>query len=90
MMRTKELEVQWYMARFERERKEHEAELERAQALNSQVQGFNKTESDLRQQLNIYVEKFKQVNFYWNSSSPGRITTFLGVFAGCLTLPEPI
>lgn len=61
LMRTKELEVQYNLARFERERKMAEQELARSKALNAQVLTFSKTEAELRSQLNIYVEKFKQV-----------------------------
>ncbi|KAK3308884.1 myosin-like coiled-coil protein-domain-containing protein [Chaetomium strumarium] len=61
-MRTKELEVQFNLARYEREKKNYEAELARSRQLNAQVQTFSKTEADLRQQLNVYVDKFKQVS----------------------------
>lgn len=60
-MRAKELEVQYNLARYEREKKNYEAELARSRQLNAQVQTFSKTEAELRQQLNVYVEKFKQV-----------------------------
>lgn len=60
-MRTKELEVQHNLARYEREKKNYEAELARSRQLNAQVQTFSKTEAELRQQLNVYVDKFKQV-----------------------------
>ncbi|KAG9239691.1 putative alpha-taxilin [Amylocarpus encephaloides] len=60
LMRTKELEVQYNMARFDRERKAAEAEVHKSKALNTQVLTFSKTENELRNQLNIYVEKFKQ------------------------------
>jgi hypothetical protein len=53
--------VQYNMARFDRERKSAEAEVARSRALNAQVLTFSKTETELRNQLNIYVEKFKQV-----------------------------
>jgi hypothetical protein len=53
--------VQYNMARFDRERKLAEAEVTRSRALNAQVLTFSKTETELRNQLNIYVEKFKQV-----------------------------
>lgn len=61
LMRTKELEVQYNMARYERERKAAEQEMARSRTLNTQVLTFSKTESELRSQLNIYVDKFKQV-----------------------------
>lgn len=60
-MRTKEIEVQWNMARYEEQKKAAEAEARRANQLNSQVLTFTKTETELRNQLNVYVEKFKQV-----------------------------
>lgn len=60
-MRTKELEVQYNMARYEREKKLAEAEATRARNLQAQVQTFTKTETELRNQLNVYVDKFKQV-----------------------------
>jgi hypothetical protein len=53
--------VQYNMARFDRERKSAETEVARSRALNAQVLTFSKTETELRNQLNIYVEKFKQV-----------------------------
>ena len=60
-MRTKELEVQFHMSRFEREKKHVEAEANKARHLQAQVQAFTKTETELRNQLNVYVDKFKQV-----------------------------
>jgi hypothetical protein len=50
------------MARYDRERKSAESEVTRSRALNAQVLTFSKTETELRNQLNIYVEKFKQVS----------------------------
>lgn len=61
LLRSKELEVQYHMARFNKEQKNAEVEATRSRALNAQVMTFSKTESELRSQLNIYVEKFKQV-----------------------------
>ncbi|KAK4191648.1 alpha-taxilin [Podospora australis] len=68
-MRTKELEVQYNLARYEREKKNYEAELARSRQLNAQVQTFSKTEAELRQQLNNYVDKFKQVEDTLNNSN---------------------
>lgn len=59
-MRTKELEVQYHLSRFERE-KNSEVEAGKARHLQAQVQAFTKTETELRNQLNVYVDKFKQV-----------------------------
>ncbi|KHN95622.1 Taxilin [Metarhizium album ARSEF 1941] len=60
LMRTKEIEVQYHQSRYEREKKNGEAEASKARHLQAQVQAFTKTETELRKQLNIYVEKFKQ------------------------------
>lgn len=60
-MRTKECEVQYNLARYERERKAAENEQIRSRTLTAQVSTFSQTETELRSQLNIYVEKFKQV-----------------------------
>lgn len=61
LMRTKECEVQYNLARYERERKVAENEQNRSRTLSAQVSTFSQTETELRSQLNIYVEKFKQV-----------------------------
>jgi hypothetical protein len=73
-MRTKELEVQYNIARFEREKAKHDSELARSRQLNSQVQTFSKTEGELRQQLNVYVDKFKQVCRICPKDRAGRLT----------------
>ncbi|KAI1862210.1 uncharacterized protein JN550_010366 [Neoarthrinium moseri] len=61
-MRTKELEVQYHMARFEEQKKSAEAESSKSRQLNNQILTFHKTETELRTQLNVYVEKFRQVS----------------------------
>lgn len=61
LMRTKELEVQFHMSRVEREKKAADAEVTKSRHLQAQVQAFTKTETELRNQLNVYVDKFKQV-----------------------------
>ncbi|KAL8787841.1 MAG: hypothetical protein Q9213_002028 [Squamulea squamosa] len=69
LMRTKECEVQYNLARYERERKAAENEQTRSRALSAQVSTFSQTEIELRSQLNIYVEKFKQVEDTLNNSN---------------------
>jgi uncharacterized protein YlxW (UPF0749 family) len=49
------------MARLEQQRKQHEMESSKSHQLTRQVSTFSQTETELRTQLNIYVEKFKQV-----------------------------
>jgi len=61
LLRTKELEIQYQMARFEQQRKAQEMESSKSSQLTRQVSTFSQTETELRGQLNIYVEKFKQV-----------------------------
>ncbi len=61
ILRTKELEVQYNLARFEQQKKNADQETARSRALSAQVSTFSHTETELRSQLNIYVEKFKQV-----------------------------
>ncbi len=68
LMRTKECEIQLSQSRAEDHRKRAEAEAAKSRQLSSQVSTFTQTESELRSQLNIYVEKFKQVSslfFYY-------------------------
>ena len=65
-MRTKECEVQLSLVRAEEQRKRAEEELKKSRTLNSQVSTFSRTETELRSQLNIYVEKFKQVGLYFS------------------------
>lgn len=60
-LRKKELEAQASMARFENEKKAAEQEVARSRDLRVQVATFSQTETELRSQLNVYVEKFKQV-----------------------------
>ncbi|KAH7318199.1 myosin-like coiled-coil protein-domain-containing protein [Stachybotrys elegans] len=69
-MRTKELEVQYHMARYEREKKNAEAEATKSRHLQAQVQAFTKTETELRNQLNVYVDKFKQVRTHIGPCKP--------------------
>ena len=61
IIRQKDAEVHNLQAKCEYERKRYEAEATRSRTLSSQVSTFSHTESELRSQLNIYVEKFKQV-----------------------------
>ena len=61
LLKTKDLEVQYQIARYEQQRKAQEQESSKTRQLTSQVATFSQTETELRSQLNIYVEKFKQV-----------------------------
>lgn len=79
-MRTKECEVQYTLARYEQQRKLAEAEALRARTLNAQVSTFTQTETELRSQLNIYVEKFKQVGLGFYSSFFPHLAQVFSVF----------
>lgn len=61
VLRMKELEVQYQLTRYESQRKAQEQEANKSRQLTTQVSTFSQTETELRSQLNIYVEKFKQV-----------------------------
>lgn len=61
MLRHKDAEIANLAAKHEVERKRADAEAARSRTLTAQVSTFSHTESELRSQLNIYVEKFKQV-----------------------------
>ena len=61
LMRTKELEVQYHLARYDKEKKTAQAETTKARHLQAQVQAFTNTETELRSQLNVYVDRFRQV-----------------------------
>ncbi|KAL4869435.1 hypothetical protein BDV12DRAFT_81787 [Aspergillus spectabilis] len=69
LLRSKDAEIQCLTAKYEEQRRAAENEAARCRALNSQVSTFSHTESELRSQLNIYVEKFKQVEDTLNNSN---------------------
>ena len=78
LMRTKECEVQLSLARAEEQRKRAEDETRKSRTLNSQVSTFSQTETELRSQLNIYVEKFKQAGL--------SLPSFMASIFSCLPL----
>lgn len=61
LLRHKDAEIANLAAKHELERKRADAEASRCRTLTNQVSTFSHTEAELRSQLNIYVEKFKQV-----------------------------
>lgn len=62
ILRHKDAEIAHLQAKHEVERKRADAEATRCRTLTNQVSTFSHTEAELRSQLNIYVEKFKQVS----------------------------
>ncbi|KAJ5498210.1 hypothetical protein N7453_007261 [Penicillium expansum] len=69
LLRGKDSEIQSLASKFEEQRRAGEVEANRSRALTSQVSTFSHTEAELRSQLNIYVEKFKQVEDTLNNSN---------------------
>ena len=61
LLRVANSEVQLERSKTEDLRKKSEAEAIKSRTLSTQVSTFSQTETELRSQLNIYVEKFKQV-----------------------------
>lgn len=61
MVKSRGIEIQLLEAKLEQQRRAAEEEAIKSAALKAQVSSFVKTETDLRKQLSIYVEKFKQV-----------------------------
>lgn len=64
ILRHKDAEIAHLQAKHEVERRRADTEAGRCRTLTSQVSTFSHTEAELRGQLNIYVEKFKQVSTY--------------------------
>ncbi|KAJ5333510.1 Taxilin family [Penicillium brevicompactum] len=69
LLRSKDSDIQSLASRLEDQRRAGEVEGNRCRALTSQVSTFTHTEAELRSQLNIYVEKFKQVEDTLNNSN---------------------
>ena len=63
LLRTKDLEIAYQTARHDQLKKAQESELSKSHQLTRQVSTFSQTENELRGQLNVYVEKFKQVRY---------------------------
>jgi DNA repair exonuclease SbcCD ATPase subunit len=63
VLRLKDLEIAYQMSRHDQLKKSQDSELSKSHQLTRQVSTFNQTENELRGQLNVYVEKFKQVRF---------------------------
>ncbi|RMZ91586.1 hypothetical protein DV736_g1172, partial [Chaetothyriales sp. CBS 134916] len=69
ILRHKDAEIGHLAAKHEVERRRADAEAARCRTLTNQVSTFSHTEAELRSQLNIYVEKFKQVEDTLNNSN---------------------
>ncbi|RAO67010.1 uncharacterized protein BHQ10_003022 [Talaromyces amestolkiae] len=69
LLRSKDAEIQSLIAKYEEQKRAAESEASRCRALTAQVSTFSHTEVELRSQLNIYVEKFKQVEDTLNNSN---------------------
>jgi len=69
IFRHRDAEIANVSAKYEAERRRADAEAARCRTLTNQVSTFSHTEAELRSQLNIYVEKFKQVEDTLNNSN---------------------
>ncbi|KAI8920151.1 myosin-like coiled-coil protein-domain-containing protein [Powellomyces hirtus] len=74
MVKSREIEIQLLEAKLEQQRRVNGDENIKIAAMKGQVSSFVKTETDLRKQLSIYVEKFKQVEETLNKSNELFIT----------------
>lgn len=74
LTRIKDLEIAHHVQRYEQLKRAQESELSKSHQLTRQVSTFSQTENELRGQLNVYVEKFKQVSvdaIYTGCPGPG-------------------
>ncbi|KAG0311747.1 hypothetical protein BGZ99_009935 [Dissophora globulifera] len=69
VVKSKDLELELAQAKLAQQRQVAEQEANKVGLLKSQLNAFSKTEAELRKQLNIYVEKFKQVEETLNKSN---------------------
>lgn len=70
ILRHRDAEIAYVSSKHEVERRRADTEAARCRTLTNQVSTFSHTEAELRSQLNIYVEKFKQVSLDSARSSP--------------------
>ncbi|KAI7828603.1 myosin-like coiled-coil protein-domain-containing protein [Gamsiella multidivaricata] len=69
VVKSKDLELQLAQAKLEQQQQQKRQETQKVELLKSQLNAFTKTEAELRKQLNVYVEKFKQVEETLNKSN---------------------
>ncbi|KAG0278520.1 hypothetical protein BGZ95_003789 [Linnemannia exigua] len=69
IIKSKDLELQLAQAKMDRQKKASQEESAKVGQLKSQLQASAKTEAELRKQLSVYVEKFKQVEETLNKSN---------------------
>ncbi|KAG0052587.1 hypothetical protein BGZ83_002412 [Gryganskiella cystojenkinii] len=69
VVRSKDLELELAQAKWEQQRQVAQQEIAKSELLKSQLTAFSKTEAELRKQLNVYVDKFMQVEETLNKSN---------------------
>ncbi|KAF9899421.1 hypothetical protein EC991_008918 [Linnemannia zychae] len=69
IIKSKDLELQLAQAKLDRQKKASQEETAKVGQLKSQLQASAKTEAELRKQLGVYIEKFKQVEETLNKSN---------------------
>jgi hypothetical protein len=75
LLRSKDSEIQSLTSKYEEQRRNADTETARGRALSAQVSTFSHTEAELRSQLNIYVEKFKQVRWFHAGTRGDQVPT---------------
>ncbi|KAI9240659.1 MAG: myosin-like coiled-coil protein-domain-containing protein [Podila humilis] len=69
VVKSKDLELQLAQAKLAQQQQVAQQETAKVDLLKSQLNAFTKTEAELRKQLNVYVDKFKQVEETLNKSN---------------------
>ncbi|KAF9114025.1 hypothetical protein BGX27_000293 [Mortierella sp. AM989] len=69
VVKSKDLELELAQAKLEKQQERARQESAKVELLKPQLSTFTKTEAELRKQLNVYVEKFKQVEETLNKSN---------------------
>ncbi|KAG0282350.1 hypothetical protein BGZ96_000575 [Linnemannia gamsii] len=69
VVKAKDLELQLAQAKVDRQKRASQEDTVKLDLLKSQLQEYTKTEAELRKQLSVYVEKFKQVEETLNKSN---------------------
>lgn len=69
VVKAKDLELQLAQAKLDRQNRASQEGAVKLDLLKSQLQESTKTEAELRKQLSVYVEKFKQVEETLNKSN---------------------
>lgn len=59
-MRTKEIELQYHLARHERDKKASDAEMAKVHQLHVQLDSLSRNDAAVRTELHLYIEKLAE------------------------------